>query len=168
MSPRFPMFIDIDLARCLVVGGGHVAARRAETLLRCGARVRVVSLDFGEPFAVLLASHENRLELVEHAFRPDDLDGVRLVTTATDDPQVNQQVGELCKARKIPVSIADAPEDSTFHFPGLVTRGPLSIGINTNGQSPSVSRGVRELIEMVLPDDYGDRILKQARKEMDA
>jgi len=163
MAPRFPLFIDIEHQQCVVVGGGAVAARRTETFLRCGAKVKVIAESFSEPFAVILAEHGERVELVDASYHERHLQGAHVVTAATDDSLVNAKVGEWCKAKNIPVSIADDPAQSSFFFPGIVTRGELAVGISTNGTSPAAARQVREIIEMVLPEDFGERIAAVGR-----
>jgi uroporphyrin-III C-methyltransferase/precorrin-2 dehydrogenase/sirohydrochlorin ferrochelatase len=42
-----PIFYNITDKPCLVVGGGSIAARKAELLLRSGGRVRLVAPDIG-------------------------------------------------------------------------------------------------------------------------
>jgi len=37
------------------------------------------------------------------------------------------------------------------------------VGISTNGTSPAAARQVREIIEMVLPEDFGERIAAVGR-----
>jgi len=161
MSPRFPLFLDLQSKPCLVVGGGQVATRRVETLLRCGAFVTVISPAFSEAlvaWACAMPFDHASLQLVERKFIPLDILGKQLVVASTDDREVNQQVGSLAHEAKIPVTVADAQQESSFHFPSLVVRGEMSVGINTNGQNPSASKQIREIIEMVLPEDLGERL----------
>lgn len=170
MAPRFPLFVDLSKSTCLVVGGGTIATRRVETLKRCGAKVRVVAPAFSEAivaWAAADADSDSALELVDREFRDRDLDGALLVVACTNQREVNCKIGKLCKEKKIQVSVCDALEESSFFFPGLVTRGELAVGISTNGLSPAVSKQVREVVEMVLPDDFGDRIAKVGRSDKD-
>lgn len=171
MSPRFPVFIDLSGQHCVVVGGGEVGTRRVQSLLNCGARVRVISLGFSEALVAWAAAQGEdmqALELVERTFRESDLTGARLVLACTDDAKVNAQIIQCARSQQILCNRCDAPDESDFYFPGLVTRGELSIGINTNGGSPSVTKQVRELVEMMLPDDFGERISQVGRTGGDA
>jgi len=161
MAPRFPLYIDLNHVLCVVVGGGVVATRRAESLLRCGAKVRVIAPAFSEALVAWCAAETvfcGSLDLVERPFREADVDAARLVVAATDSAQVNSLVASLCAKKQIPVSIADAPEKSTFYFPALVTRGDLCVGVNSAGASPAATKQIREIIEMVLPENLGERI----------
>jgi len=166
MAPRFPLYLNLENAPCLVVGGGSVATRRVETLMRCGAKVRCIAPAFSEALVALAAAEPMNcggLELVDRPFRETDIGHWRLAVAATDQKDVNKNVASLCVKSNIPVSVADAPELSSFFFPGLVVRGELSVGICTNGASPSTSKQIREIIEMVLPEDLGDRIAEASR-----
>lgn len=53
---------------------------------------------------------------------------------------MNREAARLCKAKGIPVNVADSREESTFLFPALVRRGTLTVGINTGGASPAAAR----------------------------
>ena len=100
-----PIFLDVQTQPVLVVGGGEVAARKANLLLEAGARVTVVSPVLGPTLSRMVQSG-----LVEHinaAFEPAHLGAYRLVIAATDDATVNRQVADLAEARQLPVNVAD-------------------------------------------------------------
>ena len=50
----FSIFIEIEKKKCVIIGGGKVALRKVETLLRYGAKVQVVSKDICEELRFLL------------------------------------------------------------------------------------------------------------------
>ena len=82
--------LDVHDAAVLVVGGGRIGARKAEGLAAAGALVTVVAIEASE--------HLDGLEIVEireRAFEPADLDGVRLVVTATGDADVDAAVSAM-------------------------------------------------------------------------
>lgn len=169
----FPIFIEIEKKKCLVVGGGKVALRKVETLLRYDAQVHVVSREICAEIRALLPLeniHEEELlpspgdtnagELLPECScgpewpLPDHFTGAALVVAATGSREVNHRVAQFCRERRIPVNVADAPEECTFFFPAVVKKGDISIGVNTGGKSPAVSSQVRRDIEKAIPDYY--------------
>lgn len=169
----FPIFIEIEKKKCLVVGGGKVALRKVETLLRYDAQVHVVSREICTEIRALLSPeniHEEELlpspgdtnagELLPECScgsewpLPDYFTGAALVVAATGSREVNHRVAQFCRERRIPVNVADAPEECTFFFPAVVKKGDISIGVNTGGKSPAVSSQVRRDIEKAIPDYY--------------
>lgn len=151
----FPIFIEIEKKKCLVIGGGKVALRKIETLLRYGAQVQVISREVCGEIRALLTP-ENIYEGELTAAPAEYFSGAVLVIAATGSREVNHQAAVCCHENGIPVNVADAPEECSFFFPAVVKKGDISIGINTGGKSPSVSSQVRRDIEEAVPDYYGD------------
>lgn len=143
----FPLFLDLSGKTALVVGGGPVAARKARVLLDYGPRVLVCAPSFAPELEQLSGT-----ELLRRPFSPELLEGVSLAVAATGDREVNHWVSGLCRARSIPVNVADSREDSTFLFPAVVRRGRLSVGISTGGASPAAAAYVRRTLERQLPE----------------
>ena len=129
-----------------MVGGGPVAARKARVLLDYGPQVVVCAPRF-VPELEQLSGPELRL----CPFSPELLEGISLAIAATDQRALNHRIGALCRARSIPVNVADSREESTFLFPAVLRRGPLSVGISTGGSSPAAAAWVRRTLEDQLP-----------------
>ena len=121
MVPRFPAFIDLDGKQVLVVGGGEIASRRVKTLLRFGADVTVVAPQGSA--AVEAWASEGKIRWEKRKYRDDVSPRFALVTAATDDRALNRAVGEAAKALRIPVSVSDSREESSFYFPAVVEEG---------------------------------------------
>ena len=154
MARYYPTFLDLRGKLALVVGGGPVALRKAESLLACGARVRVVS-----PGVIpSLSGRDAALELSVRPYGRADLDGVVLAFAATDDPAVNAQVARDARARGILVNVADAPALCDFIVPALVNRGGLQIAISTGGASPALARHLRRELEQVVAPEYAELV----------
>lgn len=146
--PHFPLFIDLSGRPVLVVGGGVVALRKVQKLLPFGPRLRVVA-----PEVCREITETPGVSTARRRFRPADLrPAPALVIAATDDRGLNHRISRLCRARRIPVNVADDPAACTFLFPALVTRGNLSAGVCTGGASPAAAAYCRGLLEGVLPD----------------
>ena len=87
---------------------------------------------------------------------------------ATDDRELNSRIARLCRERNIPVNVADPGTESTFLFPSVVRRGPLTVGISTGGKSPSAAHYLKEQIEGLLPGNLEAILLwmDAAREEL--
>jgi siroheme synthase-like protein len=158
----FPFFINLEGRTGLVVGGGRTALDKVRRLLDYGVTLRVTA-----PEALPELETLPGVELVRRPFDECDLDeSPAFVVAAADCIQIGRAVAELCRARRIPVNVVDAPEYSTFFFPALVRRGPLSIGISTDGASPSAAVYFKEMIDSLLPDHIEEILdwLKRQRK----
>ena len=147
----YPVYLDLQNRPALVVGGGAVAQRKAESLLEAGARVTIVSPEATE--ALLEHSKAGRIVLHRRRFDLSDLDGVFIVISATDDSTVQAEVAAAAKARNIPVNTVDIPELCTFIVPAVVRRGGVTVAISTGGRSPSLAAALRTQIDRVLTDE---------------
>ena len=122
----FPLFVSSKGKKALVVGGGKVAARRVKTLLMFQYEVSVVAPDISEEIKNL------GVHLIYDKFEPEYLEGFDLITAATNSREVNRLVGEHAK---VPVSIADSMEESSFYFPAVIVTNELVAGVTSEGHS---------------------------------
>jgi len=149
----FAAFLDLKGKPGVVVGGGAVAALKAEALLRSGVRVTVVAPEAGARIAELAVLGALRHE--PRRFQPGDLVGAEVAVAATDDPAVNQAVSAAARALRVPVNVADDAALSTFIMPSVLDRPPLQIAISSAGTSPVLARKLRTIIESVVPFAFG-------------
>ena len=150
----YPIYLDVKDRKCLVVGGGAVGTRKVETLLECGAKVTVVSIDASEKLKKL--SNSGLIRLKERAFQTDDLESVFLVVVATDDEDLNIKVHAAAERRRVLCNIADRPEACNFILPSIVSRGDLTIAISTSGKSPAFAKKLRGQLEAQFGEEYAE------------
>jgi uroporphyrin-III C-methyltransferase/precorrin-2 dehydrogenase/sirohydrochlorin ferrochelatase len=148
-----PIFLDLRGRRCLVVGGGEVAARKVSLLLEAGAAVTVLAPEVCETLAAQAAS--GRIAHRVARFSPEILDGVALAIAATDDRSVNRRVSEEARRHNIPVNVVDDPELCSFVMPAIVDRSPVVVAVSTGGASPVLARLIRAKLESLIPAAYG-------------
>jgi uroporphyrin-III C-methyltransferase/precorrin-2 dehydrogenase/sirohydrochlorin ferrochelatase len=149
----FAAFLDLRGKPGVVVGGGRVAALKAEALLRSGVRVTVIAPEIGTRLSELALVGAVRLE--RRRFAPGDLVGAEVAVAATNDPAVNESVSAAARALRVAVNVADNAALSSFIMPSVVDRPPLQIAISTAGTSPVLARKLRTLIELAVPFAYG-------------
>lgn len=149
----FPIFLRIRGRRCLVVGGGAVAARKSRQLLRAGARVVVLAPQLHPALASLAAG--GRVRHLRSGFEPSRVRGSALVVAATGDRAVNRRVYVACRRAGIPVNAVDDAAASTYITPAVIDRSPLLIAISSAGRAPLLARMLRGRLESLLPARYG-------------
>lgn len=153
-------------ARCVVVGGGEVAARKVAALLDAGASVTVIAPSLCEELQS--SARDADVEVLMRPFRPGDLNGAFLAIAATDDATVNAQVSREARTRTMLVNVVDDPEQCNFIAPSVLRRGPLTLAISTSGRCPALSRHIRERLEHEFGAPYGDyvRLLGELREDV--
>jgi len=149
-----------------VVGAGPIGLEKVESLLRCGALIRVVA-----PHAVARVqelSAQRQISWLARDYQTADVFGCDLVIAATDDREVNQVVFEEARNQRILCNTADDPPLCDFFFASIVQRGDLQIAISTAGQSPALAQRLRREIDAQLPPDIGPWLaeLGELRREV--
>jgi len=144
-----PIFLNIRGKRCVVVGGGEIALRKTNLLLRAGAQVELVAPEFNSALEQLEA--EGAVTLGREPFRPEHLQDATLVVAATDELDVNRAVSETAHGLQIPVNVVDQPDLCSFIMPAIVDRSPIVIAISSGGSSPILTRHLKELNEVAVP-----------------
>ena len=150
---HLPIFLDVKEQPCLVVGGGPIALRKLENLIRARACVTVVAPSLCDEFGARLG--DAAIEHLARSFEEGDIDGKRLVIAATDERAINQRVAALAHARGIPVNVADRPQDCSFIMPSVVDRSPVVVAVSTGSASPVLARMIRGRLESLVPAGYG-------------
>lgn len=154
--------IVISGKKAVVIGGGKVAWRKIRSLLASGAQVSVVAPFILEEISTL--AQTGRIQLRQGNYRAADLAGMFLVVAATDDSGVNRQVALDAGSQGIMTCVADDPQLGNCSFPALLCRGNLEIGVSTGGCCPALAAEIRDLVGLVITDEYG-AVLDQLAKE---
>jgi uroporphyrin-III C-methyltransferase/precorrin-2 dehydrogenase/sirohydrochlorin ferrochelatase len=151
VSFRYPVTLDLDGRRCVVIGGGTVAAHKARGLLEAGAVVAVVAERPAEDLEQLAG--DARVELSRRRYVYGDLEGAFLAVAATDDPTVNAEVFKEADERGVLLNAVDDAEHCHFAVPSVLRRGDLTVAISTAGKAPALSKRLRaELSERLGPE----------------
>lgn len=150
----FPISLKLQQQRCLIVGGGHIAYRKAVLLQKAGAVISVIAPEIEAALLEIIQATAG--QYVQAPFNPEiPLRSYRLVIAATDDAAINRQVFEACEAENVLVNSVDDPPHCRFMVPAIVDRSPLLISVATNGASPVLSRQIRTQLETSIPHGMG-------------
>jgi precorrin-2 dehydrogenase / sirohydrochlorin ferrochelatase len=152
--PYYPIYIDIEDRDVVIIGGGNVCARKAETMMKYGARVTIVSPDFTEEIEQWAA--EGKLALKRKHYEDADLEGANIVIASTDHQSVNEQIAADCRRRRIPVNVVDVTPLCEFIVPAIIEKGSIQIAVSTGGKSPAVARTLKEDLQRTIGPEYAE------------
>ena len=161
----FPFFIDIQNKKGLIVGGGRIAAHKAEKMKPFGAEITIIAPDIMDKLKL-----DPAFICEERSFVPEDIEGCAFVIAATDDRELNHRISALCQEKGILVNVVDDKDYCGFLFPSLVKEGKLTAGISTAGASPQIAAELRSRMARELPNqmeeilDYLESIREPAKK----
>lgn len=159
----YPIFLDLTARRCVIVGGGAVASRKARKLLQAQAEVVVISPEVSSELEGMA------MEVRRRSYEDGDLAGAYLAFAATDAREVNAAVAREARELGIPVNVADEPDDGDFALPSTLRRGRLQVSVSTGGASPTLAREIRAELEDLFGLEWSGLIeeLARARREGD-
>jgi uroporphyrin-III C-methyltransferase/precorrin-2 dehydrogenase/sirohydrochlorin ferrochelatase len=154
---HLPINIKLHQQPVWVLGGGTVALRKIQPLLAAGAQVHCVARRFDADIRTLTNTHSiqliqhdlSDLSILEHLPRP------RLVVSATDDADINQQVHRYAQDRHLLINTVDDQPLCDFITPAIVDRSPVVVAISTEGASPVLARMIKQKINYLLPNNLG-------------
>lgn len=150
---HLPLFADLKDRACLVVGGGHVAERRVDLLMKVGARITVIAPALTPALEDL--ADDGQIAVRKEPYRNQPLDDYWLIVAATDDVVVNARVERAAENAKRFCNVVDDPGRCSFIMPAIVDRDPVTIAVSSAGSSPVLARWVKGVIEAVLPIRVG-------------
>ena len=150
----FPIFLKLTARPCIVIGAGHLAESKIESLRAADAAVTVIAPEASPAIQALADS--GSVTWHPRPYAPGDITpSTFLVVTATNDPAVNRAVYLEATSKSILCNAVDDPPFCDFFFPSVVRRGDLQLAISTAGNSPALAQRLRKELNAALPLDLG-------------
>lgn len=152
-----PLALDPAQVRVALAGSGPLAARRLVQLREGGADPLVFSLD----------RHGELAALAGTAIRPmlpdgTDFDQFQVLYVVGLERSAAVALAEGARARRVLVNVEDDIPLCDFHSPSVVRRGDLLLTISTAGNSPTLAALLRERLEALFPESWGERLRRIA------
>jgi precorrin-2 dehydrogenase / sirohydrochlorin ferrochelatase len=165
----YPVVLRTEGRRCLVVGGGPVAARKVADLVRCGALVTVVALDVDPAIEGLARTGgPGSVRVERRPYARGEAARYRLVVTATGLVEVDRAVAADAERAGVWVNSADDAAHCTFILPSVHRDGPVSVAVSTGGASPAMASWLRRRLGQFLGPNFGElaELLDEARHRL--
>jgi len=150
----FPVFLKLNELHTVLIGAGNVGLEKLTAILNnsYSATVTVIAREV-LPEVYQLSDNFAGVNILQKSFEPADLDIADIVVAATDNSELNRQIRQAAKARKLLINVADKPDLCDFYLGSVVKKGDLKLGISTNGKSPTVAKRIKEVLNASLPDE---------------
>jgi precorrin-2 dehydrogenase / sirohydrochlorin ferrochelatase len=163
---KYPIFLELEGRRTVVIGGGSVAVRKAEHLLDAGARLVVVAERIDKMMTALCKSRN--AELIKSKYSKSFIAEAVLVIAATDNHELNKQIYGDCQELEVLCNVVDEPELCDFFVPAVVKRGDLKIAVGTEGLCPAYAGHIRKKLEEMFTEKHGEFLaeLEKLRKKI--
>lgn len=149
----FPIYLDAKHINAMIIGGGEVAARKIDLLLKSTTNITIMSETLNSSVERLVNVHQ--LTWLKHNYQPGHLSSCNIVIAATDSSDVNSAVATESTQLKLLTNVVDQPELCNYITPAIIDRAPMIIAMSSSGSAPILLRMLREQIEKTLPYGYG-------------
>ncbi len=155
---RYPAFLCLKDKKCVIIGGGTVAARKLTTLAEADATVLVVAPDFCSQ--TLAAAEKYQCKLVRDVYNISYIRDAFLVVAATDNTEINREISSAapCLCNNI-----TEPELSNFIVPSTFSEGNITVALVTGGM-PAFTRLLKKYLQGTFTPalaDFNDFLLQQ-------
>ena len=147
----FPVFLRLSDRQVLVVGGGDVACRKVDLLLRANANITVVSPELHAYLCTYV--EEGKITYLKKCYEQNDLTGFDQIWATTNHRELNHRIYKEATERGLWVNVVDDPQYCHFITPSIVDRSPIQVAISSGGASPVLIRYLRERFETFLPQN---------------
>ena len=163
---KYPIFLELSGRRVVVIGGGTVAVRKAQSLLAAKARLVVVAERIDKMMTALCRT--KNAELIKSKYSKEYLAEAVLAIAATNNHKLNQQIYKDCQELEVLCNIVDEPEFCDFYVPAVVRRGDLQIAVGTEGHCPAYAGHIRKKLEKIFVEEHGQFLaeLQMIRKKI--
>lgn len=153
-SYYLPIMLDMRGKTVLLVGGGAIACEKLTRLVECTRAITVVAVQCSSQMEEMVEEYALRCE--RRSFEEGDLEGVDIVIAAVDSLELQSEIFEMARARKILCNAVDLPAYCDFIFPSIIRRDDLIVAISTSGASPAAAKHLKRFFAALIPDGIGE------------
>ena len=147
--------MELSKQSVLLIGGGEVAERKLDLLLKANAKITVVSPEFTDYIKELISSNQNITTIIDDYKKEHMKNSFSFVIAATNNESLNEDIAMQANKQGILVNVVDKPNICDFIFPSILERGPITVAVSTGGSSPVLARMLRTKLETMIPGAYG-------------
>ncbi|MBK3517199.1 precorrin-2 dehydrogenase/sirohydrochlorin ferrochelatase family protein [Carboxylicivirga marina] len=125
-----PISINIEDETILIIGGGHLAVHKVESLERFTHKIKVIATN-----VVPELLDRSFVEVEQKQYEPSDLEGHLLVYAATNNKDLNEEIRRDGKRFRCIVNVVDKPQHCDFVSPAIFRQGNMTVAVSSNGEN---------------------------------
>lgn len=144
----FPFFMDITNWNVVVVGGGRVGVRRVRSLLPFQCFITVISPVVESEIETW--NREGKVQWIAREYKEGDLKDTKMALAVTQKEWVNDQVEREARKEGALFNRCDKKEECDFHFPGLIIKEQMVIGVNSGGNDHKKAADITSEIKRIV------------------
>ena len=144
----YPVGLDLEGRRVVVIGGGSVAQRRVPVLLEAGAVVHLISPEVTPTLQGLIDA--GRVWWEPREYRTGDLEGAWYAVAATRNSLVNARVAAEAEQHRTFCVRSDAVTSGTAVTPAVVRRGQMLVSVLTGDRDRTAE--ARDVVAKALDE----------------
>ncbi len=146
----YPVNINVQNKKCVVVGGGKIAYDKIIGLLEAGAQIEVIA----PKICPQIENLSDKIKIVRENYSAEKISEGVILIAATNNSELNAQIASDGRAKHFLVNIVD-DISSDFIVPSRIRRGDFLLAISTGGSSPAFSKFVRKMLEQEFNEKFG-------------
>ena len=146
----YPVNINVENRKCVVVGGGKIAYDKIIGLLEAGAQIDVIA----PKICPQLEKISDRVNIIRENYSAEKISSGVILIAATNNSELNAQIAADARAKNFLVNIVD-DISSDFIVPSRIRRGDFLLAISTGGSSPAFSKFTRKMLEQEFSENFG-------------
>ncbi len=154
----FPIYLKANEMHILIIGGGNVALEKLNALVNNCPRTKITLISVTIHEEIYALSKTFNITIVQRNFEIGDLEKKDLVIVAINNKEIGASIRNESKKRKLLTNVADTPELCDFYLSSIVQKGNLKIAISTNGQSPTLAKRMKEILNDTIPYEIDELI----------
>jgi uroporphyrin-III C-methyltransferase/precorrin-2 dehydrogenase/sirohydrochlorin ferrochelatase len=152
MAFGYPVMLELQGGRCVVVGGGDVAEGKVRGLLDAKALVTVIAPELTAGLEDL--ARGGSITALRRTYAQGDLEGAFLAIAATNDYATNALIFEEATERRVLLNAVDDVNHCHFAAPSVIRQGDLIVALSTGGKAPALAKQLRKKLAAQFTEEY--------------
>ncbi len=157
---NFPISLNLENKKILVIGAGKIATSKVKKLLDFTNEITVLAPNISEELEKL------DIKTLKKEYEREDIEGFNIVIACIDDISLQKEIYKHTREKNILYNCADVFELCDFTFSSIIKKDDLVISISTSGTSPAFSKDLRKYLDKIIPNSVGN-FLKEMKKLRD-